>query len=381
MMPHQQIPTHYNGLTVVMVDAGQGDTTLIRYPTGELLVVDCGSTKKFQGAVAGEVQKVINTYTGQHGSKIDWLVLTHPDEDHYSMVKPAIIDQNITVDRVFYGGDAKGYKSGGGAVANWLRKKAGVSNPPGQVEDLQPNQSIGGRGNRKRKTTGNVGGYSDLIHQSSRPDRSNPILSKGSVKAWILAANVGTSPNPKSIVLLLEYQGVKVFLMGDATTETEQFILDTYNAPSLAQAKRSNSTLRSLLGGTKVALKLGHHGSSTSSGTAWLSQLRPKALLVSAAPQGFGRTPKTNDEPTGMPRRTVIQAASTHLATGATSHDYMAFDDTGSPKQFKTFTTTHWIYSTTRGYDLSNANNPLNIGQSIYYMISSSGDPEVHATS
>ncbi|MCL6478623.1 MAG: DNA internalization-related competence protein ComEC/Rec2 [Peptococcaceae bacterium] len=69
-------------LQVYVIDVGQGDSILVRFPNGRSMLVDAGGWKdEFrEGRGAGEV---VAAYLRRLGiRKIDALVLTHPHEDH-----------------------------------------------------------------------------------------------------------------------------------------------------------------------------------------------------------------------------------------------------------------------------------------------------------
>lgn len=75
----------------------------------------------------------------------------------------------------------------------------------------------------------------------------------------------GMNPNDGSIVMKLIYRKTSVLLMGDSTALVESRILS--------------------LGGNKQAdiLKLGHHGSKTSTSENWISAVSPSQAIVSAS--------------------------------------------------------------------------------------------------
>lgn len=70
--------------------------------------------------------------------------------------------------------------------------------------------------------------------------------------------------NDSSIVLLAEIFSIKILLMGDASCKSEERILGKYDI------------------GTVDILKVGHHGSKTSSCERFLSQIRPRYAFISA---------------------------------------------------------------------------------------------------
>ena len=62
-------------LKVSFLDIGQGDASFIEWPNGEQMLVDCGLDANILSAL-GRVMKY-------YDREIDYLVITHPDLDHY----------------------------------------------------------------------------------------------------------------------------------------------------------------------------------------------------------------------------------------------------------------------------------------------------------
>jgi hypothetical protein len=242
-------------LRVVFLDAGQGDCTLVVFPSGELMLVDCGSTKN-RTVVAPKIAEGIQRYLVNRGH-IDLLVMTHADEDHYNLLVPVMAELgNPNVERVRYGCDIGLYKNKNEADAayDWL-----------QAHNPEP--------------------FGPAHFGATIPTTYGTANSPDEAKLYVLAANSTGFPtrrtskpkNTNSVVLMVEYCRYKVFLMGDATRETEQFILDrAHRVPGLLQRTY------------KTSLKMGHHGSITSSGRPWVSALEPDAFFISADTKPFG---------------------------------------------------------------------------------------------
>ena len=68
------------GLTVTMLDIGQGDSILIRTSAGTTYLIDCGSTTEKEIAK----YRVIPAMKSMGLRRIDYCVMTHPDKDHIS---------------------------------------------------------------------------------------------------------------------------------------------------------------------------------------------------------------------------------------------------------------------------------------------------------
>lgn len=92
----------------------------------------------------------------------------------------------------------------------------------------------------------------------------NDTYTIGSADIKILGVNSGTDINDTSIVLRIEYGETSFLFTGDATRETEQVILN------------SGADLES------TVLKVGHHGSDTSTSYVWLNEIMPKYAVISA---------------------------------------------------------------------------------------------------
>ena len=69
--------------------------------------------------------------------------------------------------------------------------------------------------------------------------------------------------NDNSSVIYTELNGYKIMFMGDASITTEKVILDKYNLTNID------------------VLKVGHHGSKTSSGKEFINEINPKYSVIS----------------------------------------------------------------------------------------------------
>ena len=82
-------------------------------------------------------------------------------------------------------------------------------------------------------------------------------------KLYFLQTKVFDNENDNSNVIYTELNGYKFMFMGDASITTEQEILKKYNLPGID------------------VLKVGHHGSKTSSGKEFIDEINPKYSIVS----------------------------------------------------------------------------------------------------
>ena len=328
---------------VIFMDAGQGDCTLIVYPDGSLTLVDCGSTKSGTAAFV-EIKKVIDNH---YSKDRDFsLVLTHPDEDHYNLLKKLDILKYINGSRtfnVYYGGHTNLYGNSKDSdfTKNLLVRlqRGGVAFPPDSSTSTTP----------------------DIL------------LSRAGVDVTILASNctgdrlstTSAGKNSNSIVLLVEYQGAKLFLMGDAFVRTEEFIMAAFRkAKKLSRLQKQK--------GETVVLKLGHHGSDTSTGTEWVELIEPDIIVVSSGTKIFNGK--------GMPTEVLVNEVmqETKLTNDGIDQSYVVFDESKrgqTDQEFKTMPKTRQAVWTTC-YNVEWKGNTIKwfeSGQTWYYGVDMTG--------
>ena len=82
-------------------------------------------------------------------------------------------------------------------------------------------------------------------------------------KLYFLQTKVYDNENDNSNVIYTELNGYKFMFMGDASVTTEKEIIQKYNLPDID------------------VLKVGHHGSKTSSGIDFINEINPKYSVIS----------------------------------------------------------------------------------------------------
>lgn len=206
-------------LTFAMLNVGQGDALYIESPTGTQVLVDGGPAKK----ILSRLSRVMPLFD----RSIDALIITNPDADHIGGFLDVL--KTYKVGQVFEAGtfnDSATYKN--------LKNKINEKNIPVSLAKKGMRIDLGG------------GAIIDVLF----PDRD--------VSDW--------TTNDGSIVAELVYGDTKVILTGDATTETEKIVLE-------------NNILESL---DVDILKVGHHGSRTSTGKEFVKALSPAYALISS---------------------------------------------------------------------------------------------------
>jgi competence protein ComEC len=209
-------------LEVHMIDVGQGDAIALRTPKLRWILVDAGDM--WRETDVGE--RIVVPYLRRRGGTIATLILSHPHADHIG---------------------------GAGSV---LRKM-----PVGFVWD---------GGYAQASTV-----YEDVLSAareravSWRPARPDSAIEIDGVRLTVLApdsAEIASAEdaNAASVVVMAEYRGVRVLLTGDAERDVEARLV-----------RRLGRELRAEI------LKVGHHGSSTSTTPALLDAVSPTIALIS----------------------------------------------------------------------------------------------------
>lgn len=208
-------------LALHFVDVGQGDAVLISTPNGRQVLVDAGPRDARGDAGRTRILPLLDR-SGSRG--LDVLYLSHAHLDHVGGARSVLdaVPVGTVVEPAFPSADSV-YLGLLDAVAD-----AGAA------------WDAGRRGE-------------SLWIDSVRIDVLLPDTTWG---------GFGLDMNESSLVLLVQYRGFRALLAGDAGFAAE-------------------SLLHGRVGRVDV-LKVGHHGSRTSTGGAWLAELDPTVAVISA---------------------------------------------------------------------------------------------------
>lgn len=220
-----------NELNILMIDVGQGDAILIKFPNGETALIDAGDAT-FYSDTGERIILPLLSYLGI--DKIDYGFVSHLDSDHY-----------------------------GGFVSlihhNKIKK---IIKPETDTASLKDKK------------------FESYLVKSAVPFESYKTekMEIGNTSIYVLTGDLITktklSHNNKSGVLKLVYGESEILFTGDIEKQAEQIYASSYQ-----------NFLQSDI------LKVAHHGSKTSSTQNFLAMVNPDISLISAGIQNKFKHP------------------------------------------------------------------------------------------
>ena len=198
---------------IIFFDVGQGDSAvIITKGKKDVILIDTGGIRNTL------VSNNVILYLKSQGIKrIDTLILTHGDFDHM--------------------GDAENI------ITKMKVKKVILNKSLDNELEISLIQKL----------------KKENIPYTHEPQ--NISLANGQI--IFLNKKIFSEENDDSNVLLLELDNKKILFMGDASKDTEEYLINTYNLPKID------------------ILKVGHHGSKTSSSNGFITQIKPYYAVIS----------------------------------------------------------------------------------------------------
>jgi competence protein ComEC len=217
---------------VHVIDVGQGDAIALRTRRNQWILVDAG--RSWLGGDAGRTTVV--PYLAHRGGSVALFVLSHPHADHV-----------------------------GGAASVFAALRPARFLDPGYVGTSAPYVAALGQATRdripwQRVRPGDSLRVDEVVLTTLAPD-----------SAW--AAGLSDA-NLASTVMMARVGSIRFLFTGDAEAEEEEWLLERDSAALAADV-----------------LKVGHHGSRTSTTPRFLAAVRPRLALVSVGAHNAYRHP------------------------------------------------------------------------------------------
>lgn len=226
-----------DALNLIAIDVGQGDSALLTTPRGKAVLIDTGPASRYGNAADAAIIPVLRRLGRRD---VDYLFISHPHLDHLGGTFRLL--RYAAVDSVFL-----------------------PPTPPGFTWNDSLLQVLRERQIPHRFLTA---GQRVIIDRETRIYVLNPLPA-----GLDSIAAPGHDLNNHSLVLLCKHREQTILFTGDAEAEAEHLLLGW------------GDILRS------EVLKVGHHGSSTSTGSDFLAQVRPRYATVSAGEKNRFRHP------------------------------------------------------------------------------------------
>lgn len=232
----------------IFLNIGQGDSALIKFSNGEKMLIDCGPDKN--------VLAKLGKYLPFYDRTLDYLVISHFDLDHYGGCVDVL--KRYQVKNIITNGSFKDDSY----WQSWDKIR----------ESENANEFV-------------VASTSSWKMGDSKVEFLWPISSQ-------LAVLSSRDENIRSIVLRISNNFISLLFTGDLPIEAEKVLISEYcittnttNIPPAPLIKGETNQCSELQ--SKI-LKVGHHGSDTSSSDEWLQAISPQTVIISVGKNNFG---------------------------------------------------------------------------------------------
>ena len=202
---------------ITMIDVGQGDSILIKLKNNKgNILIDTGG-ELIDGKPKYDIANNITVpYLKSEGiDHLDYLILTHGDYDHAGMAINLI--KNFKINNLVLNKENNSLENK--IIKNFNKNNINISSGTIKINNI------------------NLIFLNDLNAHNENDD---------------------------SLIIYTNIENKNILLMGDASKESEKYLLNTYNLPKMD------------------ILKVGHHGSDTSSSKKFIQTVSPNISLISA---------------------------------------------------------------------------------------------------
>jgi competence protein ComEC len=226
-------------LHITFLDVGHGDSILVEFPKGKKMLIDGGGLYEDRFDIGKNV--IAPFLWNKKTRRIDTLVLTHPDPDHWKGLN--FIASRFSIGRFWDSGLRSDSES-------FLRLEETLAKKRAERFSLNENTPL------------------QTINGVEIAILNPPVGRKGPA-----VYQKPTDLNNQSLVMRLTFKNITLLLTGDIEKEAEERIV------------RKEYSLSAHL------MKVPHHGSSTSSSPAFLQRVRPDYAILSVGERNIARLP------------------------------------------------------------------------------------------
>lgn len=232
-------PTLEGTLEMTVIDIGQGDCIFLQFPDGQTMIMDAGS----EFGSTNEYDQLTAHLTLRGIDSLDYVFITHSDYDHIRYMQDIFEDyevKNIYMPRV-----------ADDMSATWTKTVAAIeeetwTNESGETVDSEIYYTVGDFVIQGEDWTMNCHSYLEDDYPSVKESSSAEVK------------------NAVSPVCFLEYADRTIVLTGDSNERNEEYLLE-----------------RGVLDKDADVLKVGHHGSRTSSLQEFLNAVDCEYAIIS----------------------------------------------------------------------------------------------------
>lgn len=265
-------------LAVHFMDVGQGDGIYIEFPSGKDMLIDGGETPVNNDGAMLEYLKEVND-----DNKIDYLLVTHADADHCNKLVSVIEYFEIGTFYLPYA-TLPDYSVTTATADEIAMFEGGKGIDTATFRNLLISVF-----NEENSTVNVVAGNFNITVEDAVT-----FLVYSLDKAEYAEKGAKSNVNEQSPICILAYQNRRIVLTGDAEKKSEADYLE--DSPTL----------------DCDVLKVGHHGSDSSSTTAFLADISCEYAVISVG----------LDNTYGHPHKVTLDALSTYSMTVFTTIDY-----------------------------------------------------------
>jgi competence protein ComEC len=226
-------------LKLTFIDVGHGDAILIEFPEGKRMLIDGGGLYEDRFDIGKNV--IAPLLWKKKIRRIDTLVLTHPDPDHFKGL--TFIASHFSIGQFWDNGFQTNSEP-------YLQLKKTLNERKIETQSLDEETPP------------------QIIKGVEISFLNPPVLNATQRKGWNLL-----DPNNSSLVMKLRFKNVTALLTGDIGKEAE------------GQMLRKGFSLKADI------LKVPHHGSSSSSSPLFLERVKPTYAILSVGERNIGGLP------------------------------------------------------------------------------------------